>query len=431
MDFERFFVLIFLCPALAYFIRFCIKEKRIDPIDFKFQFIFYWLFYGFAVPIDYVIGFEIIKPWAVVDYTQEKFFYSMLTAMLLFYTTLIGFLITYRKPIPINHYVKNQNVKLLTIPITLLVIIVVSYFLYNLDDILSLSRMERNIQGVNSSYRILKFFETVLTATGCIFILFNKNIKNVHILTFILILLGAAQGDRSSILVPAFAWLLRVKPTIKTRHFFILILSALFLLFVWKALYSFAIAYALGNDVSLNDMLKSFSFSIIEPVSSYNLTTWVLADWGLGDIYGGYTIFVLPYLRALPRFLFEFDVPTLAEQFMSLYLPHIAAKGGGRGFGIVAEFYLNFYYIGPFIFGIIWGLLAKYINNKHSLILSFIFLLCNFRIFRSDVASVFKSYVIMYGSVFFVWFIITIIIKYGMSSQLYEGKTSNQSFRDY
>jgi hypothetical protein len=414
MEFEKLFVLVIILPALVYFFFYCHHQEQINPVNLKFQFLFYWLFYGFSVPLDFVFGFEIIQPWAKVDYSQEKYFNSMLLSIFLFYSVLIGFLMTYREASPICYEAKSRETRLITIPYIILVAIIVIYFIYSLDDILSLSRMERNIQGENSSYRILKFFETTLIASGCVFILYNKNIKNVHLLTILVLLLGAAQGDRSSIIIPIFAWLLRFKPTIKFRTLCLVGISGIFILFVWKALYSFAIASVLGSEVTLGDMFQSFSISVIEPVSSYNLTTWVITDWGIGDIYAGYTIFVLPLIRALPRFLFEFEATTLAESFLSLYLPHIAATGGGRGFGIVAEFYLNFYLIGPFIFGILWGLISKFVNKNNSLVISFVFLLCNFRIFRSDVASVFKTYIILYGSIFLVWYLITVIINFGM-----------------
>jgi len=416
MEFERFFVFIAILPAITYFLVYCGKQGRIDLVDPKFQFLFGWFFYGFAVPIDFVAGFEIIRPWATVDYSQERYFNSMLLAIGLFYTVLFGFLLSYRKKPPQGQIKTSPNLEFLTLPFIIIVPAIFVYFVINIDEILTLSRMDRNLQLENTSYRLQRFLETVLTATGCIFILYNKNIKNVHILTIVLILLGAVQGDRSSLVIPVFAWLLRTRPTIKSHHFLFVGIGGILFLFIWKALYSFILAYALGKDVTLADIMQTFSLSIIDPVGPFNLTTWVLTDWEIGDIYGGYTVFVLPIIRAFPRFLFEFDAPTLAEQFMILYLPHIAAAGGGRGFGIIAEFYLNFYLFGPFIFGVMWGLFSRLLNNHHSLILSFLFLMCNFRIFRSDIASVFKSYIIIYGSIFFAWYIISLIIKYGMSN---------------
>ena len=85
MEFEKFFVFIALLPALVYFITYCRRQGRIDLVNPKFQFLFGWFFYGFAVPIDFVAGFEIIRPWAVVDYSQEQYFNSMLLAIGLFW----------------------------------------------------------------------------------------------------------------------------------------------------------------------------------------------------------------------------------------------------------------------------------------------------------------------------------------------------------
>ena len=417
MGFERLFVFVTVLPGIFFFIQYCNNKDRLDLANPKFQFLFGWLFYGFAVPLDYVFGFKIIQPWEVIDYSQEKHFNGMLIVILLFYTTLIGFLLTYKEPKVIQHHKKSQNMNFVTLPFIVIAAAIFIYFIYNLNEIMTLSRMDRSLQLENVGYRLIKFVETILIATSSIFILYNKNIKNVHYLTIILILLGGAQGDRSSIIIPIFAWLLRFRPTIKPRTFLVIGAAGILFLFIWKALYNITLAYILGKDVDFYDIVQTFSISIIDPVSPFNLATWVITDWGISDIYSGYTIFVLPILRTLPRFIFEFDFPTLGEQFMALYLPHIAAKGGGRGFGIVTEFYLNFYYAGPFLFGILWGLISRMLNNHHSLILSFLFIMCNFRIFRSDVASVFKTYFIIYGGIFLAWYIISLIIKVGMSEK--------------
>jgi len=410
--YETGLVIICLLPGLV-FVLYVMSQKEFyiaKPSNF---FVLLWFYYGFSVPIDYLTGVNVPQAWGVVDYSRPEFFHGMLEAMSMFYLVLFGYFI--------GGYVRaRQTVGKVTVgrqsiihppSLSLIVFLVVIVLVANFDDVLNMSRMERNMQLNNTSYKLLKFVDLITLILCCLFIVYEKNLKKVKMVVFLSLIVGAFQGDRSSLAIPIIAYFYRIDFSVSKFKLQLFLIFGVFFLFLWKSVYSFILAYSLGKDVVFSDMLKGFSLSAIDATSSFNLLVWQIVDFDIYSLLWGYSILVLPFVIALPRFIFDFGFETLSEQYVATYLPHIAEAGGGRGFGGVAEFFLNFYIVGPLLAGIALGYLCKYFDKHKKSILGVIFLIVLFRFFRSDIASVVKTYVVMFGGVVLLWLCWSLFIK--------------------
>ena len=67
------------------------------------------------------------------------------------------------------------------------------------------------------------------------------------------------------------------------------------------------------------------------------------------------------------------------------------------GFSALAESLLNFGLFGPAVLGFAWGSLTKFFDSHRRGIMFYIFAFMTIRLFRSDFASLYKSYIIVFG----------------------------------
>ena len=112
----------------------------------------------------------------------------------------------------------------------------------------------------------------------------------------------------------------------------------------------------------------------------------------------------------LPRFAMKWMIGddykrplTLSERFTRQFAPTVAEAGGGYGFSAVAEAWLNFGHIGPLLVGCLFGWGAAMLSRTRSPVVHCLLALVILRYFRSDFASLWKSYVVILGGGAVFW----------------------------
>ena len=119
------------------------------------------------------------------------------------------------------------------------------------------------------------------------------------------------------------------------------------------------------------------------------------------------------------------DLPAI--WYVKTFFPDIYQKGGGYGFSIMAESLVNFYFIGPVIFGFLLGILFLYLDRKlleGSFYYFIIFCALQFYVFnipRSGVASLLKPAL---ATIIVPVFIVQVLSSY--KSKTKDGSGQNQ-----
>ncbi|MBM3300409.1 MAG: O-antigen polysaccharide polymerase Wzy [Deltaproteobacteria bacterium] len=142
-----------------------------------------------------------------------------------------------------------------------------------------------------------------------------------------------------------------------------------------------------------------------------------------GEYLLGYTYTVLPMMMTFPRFLTEMPVQSLSEQYVFRYAQDVFDRGGGMGFSALAESWLNFGLFGPPLFGLAAGVLTKWLDRSPRGLFYFLMVIVLLRYFRSDFASVYKSWIVVFGGL--------VVIIYTILKLLGNDRSSERSYSGF
>jgi hypothetical protein len=393
-------ILMLLLPAVMLVATVILRTGQHDLSDMTLFVVLLWFYYGFSVPIDILIQGRTSTVWFEIDYWSQAGTYGVILCSIAFYLFAIGAALGSKLPLK---KIRISIFKISPPPFWLVIVCLCAVFAVSYEEVVSLTRMERSKAGGSVSSKLINFLEFFVLAVSCIYILVAPHTGKVKTVLLLMVSLAIFSGDRSSAMLPVFAALIRFRPKVSRKQIIIIGFAFITLLFLWKPTYTCIRLSLAGETIELAKVFKDYGLSMIESSASYNMLVWSLTEDLSMDWPSGYSLLILPVLIGMPRFLLDVGQKTLGEAFLQQYRPELLERGGGAGFGGLPEFYLNFGWFGPLLLGFMVGICLRYAKTMHHGLVYFVLFLCLFRLFRSDVASIFKSYVVMFGGSMLLW----------------------------
>ncbi len=371
-------------------------------------FLFALFYYALSVPIDLLLGFEIRTPPGMPDLNSSDmlgYVYEVLTFYLI---CAITFLLTYNLiPWKTRLAQNNKHYNIWLPPLWFLVLIHIIVLIIYINLSWDLNRSERALlSSQNVWYKLYGIIVMLLQALDFLYIIVCSNRRKSTYVLLLFIVIGVVAGSRTIIVLYPLVFIARWKIDIPRLYYLLICGLILILLIYWKPAYYYVIETFVGGNPSLISMsTPRISLSSIEAASSYQIFVDYLRR---GDIpyWLGSTYVKIPINLIWPRFLSEIPILTLADEYMWTFRPEIAAIGGRMGFSALAESWLNFGLIGPAMLGAMGGIISKYFDSKSRGVIFYIFLLIIYRLFRSDAGELFKSWILVFGGLTFILFII-------------------------
>ena len=366
-----------------------------------------WLYYGFSVGIDLITGAEIPYTSGERHMMDPRSWGAVAFVMWNYVLCGVAFLVTYlvlqgkkeSHPLALRYDLQAPP------SWALILIHLFSAYVY-VEVFFGMDRMERlAMSQVHVSYKLATLIVPITLAMDVLVVLSSRDRRAVVaiVLAFLLSLL---TGNRSYVLfvflIAAFHW----QPALRGWRLVGMVGSCGFMIFAFKTLYAVGLAWWMGAKidsamiydnlhVTLSGLDADASYSIALFYTSHESPLWL-----------GKTYIVTPIMLAWPRFLGGSDVTTLAENYVWSYHISTARRGGGMAFSAIAESWLNFSYLGPVLLGCFWGAATNYFDRRPRGIAYFIVLLMIARLFRSDAATLFKNWVLVWGLLFTIALIV-------------------------
>lgn len=362
-----------------------------------------WFYYGFSVGIDLITGVEI--PYLAGEaYMMDPSNWPAVAFVMWCYVLCgVAFLITYAvmqgsdriTPIPLKYDLR------LPPEWGLILLHCVAAWVYS-EWFLGMDRMARiSMAQMHVSYKFATLVVPLTLAMDIIVILSAENRKALTTISLAL-LLALLTGNRSYVivffLVAAFRW----RPALRGWKLAGIVGSSLLVVFAFKTIYMVGITWWQGTriDAAMVFDYLHLSLSGLDAGASYSIAIFYTGEespWWLGKSYVH-----TPLMLTWPRFLGGSHVSTLAEEYVWNYHTQMAQRGGAMAFSAIAEAWLNFSYIGPVLLGIFWGAVANFLDRRPRGMAYIIAMLMITRLFRSDAASLFKNWVLVWGLMFVI-----------------------------
>lgn len=360
-------------------------------------------YYGLCVPLDLSIGLEVRGAREDLADLNLAVFSPVILQVLLLHSICAGsFLFMYRFATfqSGNPYtIKNLNI---TLPsIRAVCAFNIMYVIFYVSLFGAQSRLDRLYMARTSMfYKVVSVSTTLLLAFNLLYLLKTSSRERGGVVVLFSALLSLITGSR--------IWLALFGLLFASRHRIrftpVLILGMSLFCFVygvyWKG---FAHEYWQNGRISFDpDVIAPaiIGTSTIDGIGPYVIAVETI-DSGRSPLWMGWSYTVLTGRVALPRFLSSRPQLTLAEGFTLNYREAKYDKGGGSGFSAIAECWLNFGVWGPVLLGAFCGWISKHFDVKSRGPAYIVFLIMTVRLFRSDFASLFKSWVVLLGGCLF------------------------------
>ena len=377
-----------------------IKKYTLFSAETMIFFIFF--IYGFSFYIDNILfGINALSVHHLGSIEINSDNYLIIT---LLYTSFLIFyylgLLTFKK-LPNNDVYLKPLVDNKSFQYRLLLILTSLIYVYFIYNLFVLSRSEKIL--FFSNHKILNTLAAIglfiFIAVGSKIILTKKRPDFFESFFLVITLLyGLAEGGRE-IFIYMFLICIPYFKNLKNKlPLFILFPFFVFLITVWKAVSIFI--FQLNDIDSFNEWVSvglKFSFSSLDPIVSLLL---------LNNYFDGAKIFdnlSLSYvINTFSQFLGSLkiiDYQSIGKQIVEYFDPLAYSKGKGFAFSGILESLLNFWYLGPAIFGLISGTIMSRIRNFNSnilssTILSAFFVIIMLKLVRTELAVVLKIYVL-------------------------------------
>lgn len=382
------------------------KYSIINPISLGYIIFF---IYGQSFFIDYLISG---KEYLVLDgfdnlYVFGDFYYYI---TLLYFLFLVGYVFF---PILLTSIQKKENKMHFKYSnvikdnlYLLIVIIFLTIYLYITKDF---TRYER-IDWLQK-HKIITMLINICTYVWVIYFLReNNNLKISYIFTIVFTYLAFYDGGRELLVLLVLAILfLKLEKTNSLYIILIGLLSGVFIL-IWKSFYVFILVESFNIDGFIAAINRGgFSLSNSDPKASIFLIASYF-DQTYNEFYNtlGFT-YIENMIGQFLRTFKIIDYPSLGERTATYFLD-MTEKGKGLAFSGILESLLNFSYVGPFILGIILGLVTvkitdlKNIDSYKYKILSLFILIIILKLVRTEVAVVLKIYILPMMIAYFIVF---------------------------
>lgn len=362
-----------------------------------------WLYYGFAVGIDILTGAEIPYRAGEVYMMDPSTWGSVAFVMWSYVLCGVSFIATYLvmqgsqeiRPIELKYDLRTPP------EWCLLLLHVAALYIY-VEVLFGLDRMERiAMSQLFASYKFATLVVPLMLALDILVVLTERGRKAVVAIGLAL-LLAFVTGNRNYILfvflVAAFHW----RPALRGWKLVGMVSTCAFLVITFKTLYAVAHDWAMGGRVDAKMFYDNLQMTLsgLDAYASYVIAAFYTDQ--PSPLWLGKSYFQTPILLAWPRFLGGINVSTLAEDYVWRYHTAMAARGGAMAFSAIAEAWLNFGYFGSALLGVFWGAIANFFDRRPRGVMYCIVLLMIARLFRSDAASLFKNWVLVWGAMFVV-----------------------------
>ena len=265
-----------------------------------------------------------------------------------------------------------------------------------------MTRMERsNLAAISTYYKFVSLLVPIVLILDIVIMTTSGNEKKSRLAALLMLPLALVTGHRTYVLfvflIAAFRW----RPRIGARTLVAATACGLFV-FIGKTAYGIGLSWFQGETVSLAMFYEYSQLSLSDLDAGASCWIAMFYTQEPSPLWLGYSYVQLPIDITWPRFLGGSSVSTLAESYVWRYHVDFASRGGGLAFSAIAEAWLNFGYLGAVFLGAFWGTAARYFDSRQRDIPFYIFLLIIVRLFRSDFATLYKNWVLVWGSMFFV-----------------------------
>ena len=376
-----------------------------------------WFYYGFAVAIDILLGFEIEGIIELTNFSDQAS-RELLVQVLGQYLLCGGaFFLMYSMTEKAPRSARSGRSFVLP-PLPLVIAAHVVLLLMVADSgYLSLTRPQRELLVSESmSMRLMGHAMSILRAVDLVVIILSNRRTTVIATTVAAICLGLISGGRMEIMSVLLILVLKYRLSSGRFRFAVTAVLMLAVLASWKSAYRYVYSEVFEYGANRNVLeYANTSLSEIDSLASSLIAVTVLEDkcpYLLGKTYT-YDVLQL----ALPREWRDPDFLPLSQQFNWDYIPQRAEQGVSMAFSGIAESWLNFGMLGPVLLGFAFGIAAKRIDSGPRGVVFYVFALMVFRVFRSDFASLSKSWIIIYGGAMVTCYFVSMVMTYLVGSQ--------------
>ncbi len=363
-------------------------------------FVLVWLAYGLTVPLDLLFGF--VVPAAAADRLPDLNQIAMrpvVTVILLHYIACgVAFAIMYwlsgrpvRSPVYRRYAWSLPSVAtVIVLAVVVLTIYVGAYWPY--------TRQARVVLGRDDLIvKLLTLTTTAFFALVVAYIAASSDRRRSLVVMALGMTVGAAVGGRFQILLFPLLYAMRHQVSFRLSKALPAAAACWLLVVYWKVAYGALLyTYTTGAPLSLTSLPTVAGISGLEPATSFRIFAKFLTEAD-SPLWMGSSYSLRVASVSLPRFLFETPTLTLAEEYGLRFHPSKIAKGGGLGFSALAESWLNFGVFGPLLLGGALGFVAKKFDGSRRGIAYFIMVVVFVRLFRSDAATLVKSWFVLLG----------------------------------
>ena len=363
-----------------------------------------WLYYGFSVGMDLMTGAEIPYTPGETHMMDPTSWNAVAFVMWNYVLCGVAFITTYfvlqgskeSRPLPLRFDLQTPPAW------ALIAIHCVSAYVY-VQVFFGMDRMERiAMSQLHLSYKFATLVVPLTLAIDVLVVMSSKT-KTDHkaiIAIGLAFLLSLLTGNRSYVmfvfLIGAFHW----RPALQGWRLLGMVASCAGMVFAFKTLYAVGLAWYMGVRVDARMIYENLHMTLsgLDADASYSIALFYTSH--ASPLWLGKTYVVTPFMLAWPRFLGGMHVTTLAEDYVWMYHISTAKRGGAMAFSAIAESWLNFSYAGPLIIGVAWGAITNFFDRRPRGIAYLIVLLMVARVFRSDAASLFKNWIMVWGLMF-------------------------------
>jgi hypothetical protein len=225
-------------------------------------------------------------------------------------------------------------------------------------------------------------------------------------------IVGLSTGARVYLGVAALIFLLRYRIRLTLRARVALLVVAGLAIVLWKVLYSQVSSFLLtGEFLELAEMLPNLGLAELEASDSWAYFVYFLRE-GSSPLWLGWSYINLTLANLAPRTLTGVESTTLAVEYAARLNPTFAEAPMGLGFSGLAEAWLNFGTLGPLAVGVAWGGVASFLDSRPRGLSFYVFAIMSARFFRSDFASLAKTWCVVLTSGILIAGVVSRILVY-------------------
>lgn len=215
-------------------------------------------------------------------------------------------------------------------------------------------------------------------------------------------IVGLSTGARVYLGVAALIFLLRYRIRLSLRARIALFVVAGLAVVLWKVLYSQVSSFVLtGEFLELAEMLPNLGLAELEASDSWAYFVYFLRE-GSSPLWLGWSYVNLTLANLAPRALTGVESTTLAVEYAARLNPAFAEAPMGLGFSGLAEAWLNFGTLGPLAVGVVWGGVSSFVDSRPRGLSFYVFAIMSARFFRSDFASLAKTWCVVLASAIWI-----------------------------